>query len=112
MILSKAFEGKTYAVLGLARSGLATVDTLVASGARVVAWDSREEARALVADKAELGDPLEIDLAGFDGIVVSPGVPLNRHPIAMRARLAGVPIIGDIEPVSYTHLTLPTKRIV
>ena len=36
MIVSQAFRGKTYAVLGLARSGLATVDTLVASGARVV----------------------------------------------------------------------------
>jgi UDP-N-acetylmuramoylalanine--D-glutamate ligase len=40
---------------------------------------------------------MEIDLAGFDGIVVSPGVPLNRHPITMRAKIAGVPIIGDIE---------------
>ncbi|MDV5823614.1 UDP-N-acetylmuramoyl-L-alanine--D-glutamate ligase [Sphingobium naphthae] len=112
MILSKAFEGKTYAVLGLARSGLATVDTLVASGARVVAWDSREEARALVADKAELGDPLEIDLAGFDGIVVSPGVPLNRHPIAMRAKLAGVPIIGDIELFALARPTLPPHKVV
>ncbi len=112
MIVSKAFEGKTYAVLGLARSGLATVDTLVASGARVVAWDSREEARALVADKAELGDPLEIDLAGFDGIVVSPGVPLNRHPIAMRAKLAGVPIIGDIELFALARPTLPPHKVV
>ncbi|PDH68315.1 MAG: UDP-N-acetylmuramoyl-L-alanine--D-glutamate ligase [Sphingomonadaceae bacterium MED-G03] len=112
MIVSKAFEGKTYAVLGLARSGLATVDTLVASGARVVAWDSREEARALVADKAELGDPLEIDLAGFDGIVLSPGVPLNRHPIAMRAKLAGVPIIGDIELFALARPTLPPHKVV
>lgn len=112
MIVSKAFEGKTYAVLGLARSGLATVDTLVASGARVVAWDSREEARALVADKAELGDPLEIDLAGFDGIVVSPGVPMNRHPIAMRARLVGVPIIGDIELFALARPTLPPHKVV
>ena len=88
MIVSDAFKGKSYAVLGLARSGLATVDTLVASGARVVAWDSREEARALVAGKAELSDPMEIDLAGFDGVVVSPGVPLNKHPIAMRAKIA------------------------
>ena len=112
MIVSSAFAGKTYAVLGLARSGLATVDTLVASGARVVAWDSREEARALVEGKAELGDPMEIDLAGFDGIVVSPGVPLNRHPIAMRARLAGVPIIGDIELFALARLTLPPHKVV
>ena len=112
MIVSSAFAGKTYAVLGLARSGLATVETLVASGARVVAWDSREEARALVEGKAELGDPMEIDLAGFDGVVVSPGVPLNRHPIAMRAKLAGVPIIGDIELFALARPTLPPHKVV
>ena len=112
MIVSSAFAGKTYAVLGLARSGLATVGTLVASGARVVAWDSREEARALVEGKAELGDPMEIDLAGFDGIVVSPGVPLNRHPITMRARIAGVPIIGDIELFALARPTLPPHKVV
>lgn len=112
MIVSQAFKGKTYAVLGLARSGLATVETLVASGARVVAWDSREEARARVADKAELGDPMEIDLAGFDGIVVSPGVPLNKHPITMRARIAGVPIIGDIELFALARPTLPPHKVV
>ena len=44
-----------------------------------------------------IADPLEIDLSGFDGIVVSPGVPLNTHPIAAKARAAGVPLIGDIE---------------
>lgn len=112
MIVSEAFRGKSYAVLGLARSGLATVETLVASGARVVAWDSREEARAQVAGKAELGDPMEIDLAGFDGVVVSPGVPLNRHPIAMRAKLAGVPIIGDIELFALARPTLPPHKVV
>ncbi|WP_019051520.1 UDP-N-acetylmuramoyl-L-alanine--D-glutamate ligase [Sphingobium xenophagum] len=112
MIVSDAFAGKTYAVLGLARSGLATVNCLSASGARVVAWDGREEARAAVAGKAELGDPMEIDLSGFDGIVVSPGVPLNRHPITMRAKLAGVPIIGDIELFALARPTLPPHKVV
>ncbi|MGK2910204.1 MAG: UDP-N-acetylmuramoyl-L-alanine--D-glutamate ligase [Sphingobium sp.] len=112
MIVSPAFAGKTYVVLGLARSGLATVATLVASGARVVAWDTREEAQALVADRAEIADPLTIDLTGFDGIVVSPGVPLNRHPIAEKAREAGVPIIGDIELFALARPTLPAHRVV
>jgi UDP-N-acetylmuramoylalanine--D-glutamate ligase len=111
-IVSSAFAGKTYAVLGLARSGLATVETLAASGARVVAWDNREEAREAVADKAEIGDPMEIDLAGFDGVVVSPGVPLNRHPITQRAMLAGVPIIGDIELFALARPTLPPHKVV
>jgi UDP-N-acetylmuramoylalanine--D-glutamate ligase len=55
---------------------------------------------------------MEIDLAGFDGIVVSPGVPLNRHPIAMRARIAGVPIIGDIELFALARPTLPPHKVV
>ena len=111
-LTSSAFAGKTYAVLGLARSGLATVEALVASGARVVAWDNRDEARAAVADKAELADPLEIDLAGFNGVVVSPGVPLNKHPIAMHAKLAGAPVIGDIELFALARPTLPAHRVV
>jgi len=112
MIVSPVFAGKRYSVLGLARSGLATVASLVASGAHVTAWDSREEARAEVSDKVDLADPMDIDLTGFDGIVVSPGVPLNRHPIADRARDAGVPIIGDIELFALARPTLPPHKVV
>jgi len=39
VITAKAFAGKHYAVYGLARSGIATVEALLASGARVTAWD-------------------------------------------------------------------------
>ena len=42
MITSPIFAGKRYAVLGLARSGLASVEALAASGAEVMAWDNRE----------------------------------------------------------------------
>ena len=59
-----------------------------------------------------MADPLEIDLAGFDGVVVSPGVPLNKHPIAMHAKLAGVPVIGDIELFALARPTLPAHRVV
>ena len=48
MITAKAWAGKHYAVYGLARSGLATVRALLASGARVTAWDEREEARNII----------------------------------------------------------------
>lgn len=112
MIVSSAFAGRRYAVLGLARSGLATVEALAASGAWVIAWDGKEEARAAVAGKAVLGDPMEMPLAGLDAIIVSPGVPLNRHPIAARAQAAGVPIIGDIELFALARPTLPPHRVV
>ena len=45
MITSPAFAGRRYAVLGLARSGLATVAALLAGGAEVTAWDSDEAKR-------------------------------------------------------------------
>ena len=112
MIVSPVFAGKRYAVLGLARSGLASVQALAASGAEVMAWDNREEAREAVADKAEVADLLHSVLRGFDGIVVSPGIPLNRHPIAGHAADAGVPVIGDIELFALARATLPPHRVV
>ncbi|HEX8216709.1 MAG TPA: UDP-N-acetylmuramoyl-L-alanine--D-glutamate ligase, partial [Allosphingosinicella sp.] len=112
MIASPAFSGKKYAVLGLARSGRAVVEALAASGAEIMAWDSNEDARAAVADKARIADPLTTALHGYDGVVVSPGVPLNRHPIAERARNAGVPLIGDIELFAEARATLPPHRVV
>ena len=116
MITSPAFAGKRYAVLGLARSGLASVEALLASGARVTAWDNREEARlaaqALDNPALELVDPLTFELNGFDGVVVSPGVPLNRHPIADHAARAGVPVIGDIELFAQARASLPPHKVV
>ncbi|WP_305098221.1 UDP-N-acetylmuramoyl-L-alanine--D-glutamate ligase [Croceibacterium aestuarii] len=112
MIVSSAFAGKRFAVLGLARSGLASVASLHASGARVTAWDRRPGPREEVADIAEIGDPLEIDLTGFDGIVVSPGVPLNTHPLVARAREAGVALMGDIELFAMARPSLPEHRVV
>jgi UDP-N-acetylmuramoylalanine--D-glutamate ligase len=112
MITSPAFAGKSYAVLGLARSGLAAVDALHASGATIMAWDNRPEARLRVADKARLADPVTTSIYGFAGVVVSPGVPLNKHPIAERARAAKVPVIGDIELFAQARPTLPEHKVV
>lgn len=138
MITSRAWTGKRYAVLGLARSGLATVAALIASGAEVVAWDEREEARAALSPlplaggaggepvrdpptpdpsrrregKLRFADPLTLDLTGFAGVVVSPGVPLNRHPIAAHAAKFGVPVIGDIELFAQARAELPPHKVV
>jgi len=135
VITSPAFRGKRYAVLGLARSGLATVEALLASGAEVTAWDSNAEtfenfrssraksrgvsltrcqrpSTSLGTSEIVYADPLMIDLAGFDGIVVSPGVPLNTHPIAARAREAGVPVLGDIELFAQARASLPPHKVV
>ena len=62
MITARAFAGKHYAVYGLARSGLATAEALVASGARVTAWDAKEEARAKAPTGVEIANLDEADL--------------------------------------------------
>ena len=133
MITAKAFAGKHYAVLGLARSGLATVEALLASGAKVTAWDSNPEvvenlrlSRAKARDDGADEGPSttlgtngllfanldEADLTQFDSIVVTPGLPLNRHPIAQRAREAGVEITGDIELFARARPELPPHKVV
>jgi UDP-N-acetylmuramoylalanine--D-glutamate ligase len=121
MIISPAFAGKRYAVLGLARSGQASVAALLASGAQVTAWDAREEPRAallaghaaaVLAGRLSAADPCAIDLADYAAVVVSPGVPINRHPIADAARAAGVPLICDIELFTEARGDLPPHRVV
>jgi len=112
VITARAFAGKHYAVLGLARSGLATVEALLASGGRVTAWDDKEEARAKAPAGVQLEDFVSGDLARFDSIVVTPGLPLNRHPIAQRAQEAGVEIIGDIELFARARPELPPHKVV
>jgi len=141
VITAKAWSGKHYAVYGLARSGQATVRALLASGARVTAWDDKEEARNQLlplggggsraaadggvdgtadhsvscADSPQ-GEQLRIapldDLTVFDSLVVSPGVPLNTHPLAARARAAGLEIIGDIELFARARPELPMHKVV
>jgi UDP-N-acetylmuramoylalanine--D-glutamate ligase len=146
VITARAFAGKHYAVYGLARSGIATVEALLASGARVTAWDAKEEARNKllpgtgrgtseagggaedggidpsvstdVLPPPRSGEDLVIanldtaDLTQFDSLVVTPGLPLNRHPIASRARDAGVEIIGDIELFARARPELPPHKVV
>lgn len=112
MITTPAFAGQRYAVLGLARSGMSAVESLLAGGAQVTAWDSREEPRRVLEGRVELADPVGIDLTGFAGVVVSPGVPLNQHPIAAHAASFGVPVIGDIELFAIARPNLPAHRVV
>ncbi len=117
MIVARAWAGKRYAVLGLARSGAATVRALLAGGASVTAWDRDEGKRQALLegaglDKLEVADLDVADLGPFDALVVSPGVPLNTHPLAARAREAGVPIIGDIELFAQARADLPAHKVV
>ncbi|MEM6267633.1 MAG: UDP-N-acetylmuramoyl-L-alanine--D-glutamate ligase, partial [Pseudomonadota bacterium] len=112
MITASAFAGKRYAVLGLARSGAAAAEALLASGAQVTAWDRQDVARAAFEGRCQLADPLELDLSDYSGVVVSPGVPLNTHPIAEHAANYGTPVIGDIELFALARSELLPHKVV
>ena len=112
MITSALWSGKKFAVLGLARSGKATAEALLASGAQCLVWDDKAELRDAFAGRAVIADPLSADLTGYTGVVVSPGVPLNTHPIAGHAAKHGVPVIGDIELFAQARSELPPHKVV
>ncbi|MFY8048286.1 MAG: UDP-N-acetylmuramoyl-L-alanine--D-glutamate ligase [Erythrobacter sp.] len=112
MITSPAFKSKRFAVLGLARSGAAAAETLMASGAEVIGWDRQDVAREPFEGRCRLIDPLELDLTGFAGVVVSPGVPLNTHPIGPHTWQYGLPVIGDIELFALARSALPPHKVV
>ena len=47
MIKLQGCSNRNYVVLGLGRSGTASVEALVASGANVICWDDDGETRSL-----------------------------------------------------------------
>lgn len=114
MLAAPSLSGQRFAVYGLARSGLSAIGFLERSGAAISGWDEAEAARekALAAFPGlALENPADADLAAFDAIIVSPGVPLNRHPLAARARAAGTPVIGDMELFQRARPDLPPHRL-
>lgn len=94
-------KDRSYAVLGLARSGLSAARALHDSGARVLAWDdnpaSREKAAAAEVPVRSLES---VDWQTIEGLVLSPGIPHSfpePHPVTAAAQAARVPLISDIE---------------
>ena len=93
--------GAPVAVLGLGKSGLATAHVLLASEVAVSAWDDYQTARNTAeAQGIPLVDLNTVDWADMEFLALSPGIPHSfpaPHPITVKARAAGCPIIGDIE---------------
>ena len=95
----RPFAGERIAVVGLGRAGLPAARALRRYGAEIHAWDDSPAARAEAEAAGITLDPLAT-LAGFDALLLSPGIPHilpAPHPVAARARDAGVPILGDVE---------------
>ncbi len=113
MITAPAYQDKRIGVFGLARSGLATVHSLVASGAKVFAWDDNQAAREQVRGFAS--DLYAMDFKDLDALVVAPGVPLTHpepHKLVQKAQACNLPIISDVEIFQAARATLPAHKTV
>lgn len=89
-------------VVGLERSGLASLELLKARGAELKATDARPLSELPKAAEVlrRLGVPFEPQrpetFEGCDRIVLSPGVPADLPPVEA-ARRRGVDVIGEVE---------------
>jgi len=95
------FAGRTVAVFGLGRSGLATCRALLAGGATIVAGDDTARSRETAAAAGiAVADLAAADWNRFAALVLAPGVALTHpapHWVVKKACAAGVEVIGDIE---------------
>jgi len=97
-------SGKRVLVIGLARTGMATVLFCVARGAMVTAADARsaeelgETARKLeeLGIRLELGGSTEDILDGQELVIPSPGVPADA-PLLGKARGLGLTVWSEVE---------------
>ena len=114
MVPVRGFEGKTVAVFGLARTGLAAARALIAGGAEVAVWDERAQGLASAqAEGLEIVDLSVAEWSRFDALMLSPGVPLTHpepHWTVRMARQAGVEILGDIELFARTVNLAPAHK--
>ena len=113
MITADGLKGKKIAVFGLARTGVAAVEALLASGAEVFAWDDNPDARAQL--HSGLADLDALDFADLDALMMAPGVPLTfpvPHRFAVKARDAGIRIFGDFDVFEAARTALPTHKTI
>jgi len=87
-------------VIGIGKSGTAAAAWLARQGADVLVVDDRPQeipdALREGGIRFHLGEWTEGDLFSSDRVVVSPGFPVRRLPMA-RLRAAGIPVVGEIE---------------
>lgn len=88
---------KNYVVLGLGRTGQATLDWLRDYNADAVGWDDSEVVRNSIAHtNHRIVDPYGCNWDEVTALVQSPGIALS-HRISQEAMAANVPIITDLE---------------
>jgi UDP-N-acetylmuramoylalanine--D-glutamate ligase len=100
-------NGRSVAVIGAARSGLAAAKLLTKLGANVFVSEANEKID--VGELKTIGVPFETGghsekVTENDLIVVSPGVPQDSE-VVNRAKTSGIPVVSEIELASWFTAT-------
>lgn len=101
--MDKSFAGKTVAVIGMARTGMAAAEVLADLGARVILFDQQpvDKLMEAIAEAKRLGVEARAghpgaDFDGVDLLIPSPGVRA-ASPIFTEAKSRGIEIMSEIE---------------
>jgi UDP-N-acetylmuramoylalanine--D-glutamate ligase len=100
------FNGAKAIVIGLAKSGLASIELLASKGAVVTACDAKplDQLPGAAETLSRLGVPFQLQswesMEHADWVVISPGVPEDLD-VLERARRKGIRVIGEVELASY-----------
>lgn len=103
MIKLASEKNKKIGIFGLARTGLATYESLKGACAKLVAWDDSEKNREIFEEKYGDSDLIPIEnneWEDLDEIVLSPGVPTSLpkpHNIVEIAKNYNIKLISDID---------------
>lgn len=104
MIPARGWQNKTALVLGLGRSGMATVQSLKAGGAHVLVWDDYPPLRHQAQDRGGVvQDWRHLFWPAVQGLFLSPGIPHHLpqpHGAVVMAQEAGVPLCSDVDLLS------------
>lgn len=119
MITLRNYQDKKLGIVGLGKSGNATLTSLLTSGSEVFVWDDKEEGRRVLANSTSSGrmqilNPADWPWKELNALVMSPGVPLTHpepHWTVKMAKEYNVPIIGDVELLCEAQMSVPKIAI-
>jgi len=101
VIISNAFQGKAFYVVGWGRTGLSAAQSLKNSGARVFVWDDNATSQKTAQSQGfDVVSPQDVDWSKLSALVLSPGIPHTFPKPHLSAQLAQenhVPILCDVD---------------
>ncbi len=101
--MKNSLHKKFYGILGLARSGIATIEFFIKNQIDFIAWDDTEKVRKKLLEQfpeVTLIDIYDKKWLEIDCLIISPGIPTTfpkPNPLVLILRAHNIPIICDID---------------